>query len=134
MMDQEDPPKQKYSKEFEESKFKPGQSGNPAGRPKGSVRRIDVARKWLQTMVDVKNAEGQPIRVPMHDALFLAACRKVLETGDANSYEKIINEAFGKMTDRVESENTIQVLTTAPQVISPSQLPNFPSSEDQIED
>ena len=34
--------------------FKKGQSGNPAGRPKGSKNRSTIAKKWLETMEKFK--------------------------------------------------------------------------------
>ena len=35
--------------------FKKGESGNPNGRPKGSLNRSTVAKKWLSTNQEYKN-------------------------------------------------------------------------------
>ncbi len=36
--------------------FKKGQSGNPAGRPKGSLNRGTIARRWLEALRNGKNS------------------------------------------------------------------------------
>ena len=35
--------------------FKKGESGNPAGRPKGSLNRSTIAKRWLEVEQDLKN-------------------------------------------------------------------------------
>lgn len=37
--------------------FKPGQSGNPSGRPKGSISLKEYAKKMLREMTDEERAE-----------------------------------------------------------------------------
>jgi len=37
--------------------FKPGQSGNPGGRPKGSISLKEYAKKYLQEMTDEEKRE-----------------------------------------------------------------------------
>src|SRR5262249_18504939 len=50
-----DPPdKGGYGRPPEATKFKPGQSGNPRGRPKGSKNLATLTRKHLQTKVSVR--------------------------------------------------------------------------------
>jgi len=49
--------------------FKPGQSGNPAGRPKGSRHRATLA---IEALLD---GEGEPMR----ENLILTTARSVLK-------------------------------------------------------
>lgn len=47
----------KFSPEFEANKFKPGQSGNPAGRPKGA--RSKLSESFLQDALDAWTEDGK---------------------------------------------------------------------------
>lgn len=68
--------------------FQPGQSGNPAGRPKGT----SLTDK-LREIID-KN-EGE-----VADALVRAAVKAALK-GDFRFWQEIINRVEGKVADRV---------------------------------
>lgn len=70
-------PKGSYRNPPESTRFKPGQSGNPNGRPKGSKNLKTVVDKELRKRVTV-NENGKPRQVPkleliiqrlVHDAI-----------------------------------------------------------------
>lgn len=79
--------------------FKPGQSGNPGGRPRvvGHVRDLAQAHidKCVTVLIDLLASENENIR--------LAAARELLDRGcgkpAAVDEEKVIREELAKMTD-----------------------------------
>lgn len=76
-----------YCNPPEAHRFKPGQSGNPRGRPKGSrnVATIiaDVLSRRIRTKID-----GQPQRILPTEALVHVVLRKAL-AGDRHAWETV---------------------------------------------
>lgn len=76
-----------YCKPPEAHRFRPGQSGNPRGRPKGSrnVATIiaDVLSRRIRTKID-----GQPQRILPTEALVHVVLRKAL-AGDRHAWETV---------------------------------------------
>lgn len=77
----------------EDQKFKPGQSGNPAGKPKGSLNRSTIVRRWLEA----RGTEGETVA----DDLILAAIREAMD-GSAPHLKELLDSAYGKLTDKQE--------------------------------
>ena len=75
--------------------FKPGQSGNPNGRPKGSLNRATIAKKWLEVMQDSKNPiSGEVEKLSQADLMTLALIHKARK-GDVSAYKQLMDSAFG---------------------------------------
>lgn len=75
--------------------FKPGQSGNPKGRPKGSLNRSTIAKKWLEVMQDSKNPiSGEIEKLSQADLMTLALIHKARK-GDVSAYKQLMDSAFG---------------------------------------
>ncbi len=75
--------------------FKPGQSGNPNGRPKGSLNRSTIAKKWLEVMQDSKNPiSGEVEKLSQADLMTLALIHKARK-GDVSAYKQLMDSAFG---------------------------------------
>jgi hypothetical protein len=73
------------------SRFKPGQSGNPKGRPKGTNNfRTDV-KSTLRAPVKVTR-DGRPRRVSTQEAALLRLCEKALG-GDPRALDQYIQLA-----------------------------------------
>ncbi len=95
--------------------WKPGQSGNPAGKPKGARNRSTIYREHLLK----KGKNGQVV-----DDLVLAAINKAL-TGDMNALKELMDSGFGKVPDKllhaetdeekIERDITDEVLKLLPQ-------------------
>lgn len=66
-------------------KFKPGQSGNPGGRPKNDLAK-EIARAVF---------EGDA-------GAIAAAFTKVLRKGNAYAFKELADRAYGKVTDKLE--------------------------------
>jgi hypothetical protein len=88
----------------EHGKFKAGQSGNPAGRPKGVRNRSTIVREWMEAIERAKNPiTGETEELSQADIATLAVLKKA-RSGDVNAYRELMDSAFGKVPDRVIDE------------------------------
>ena len=72
-------------------KFQKGQSGNPKGRPRGSLNRATIARKVMgQTVAVVR--DGRRKRISVHEAVLTRHANKALNEGDTRSAQLLLNE------------------------------------------
>lgn len=74
-----------------ETQFKPGESGNPAGKPKGTLSfRTRIAR-WLAAEMEELNPEtGQTEKMALIDIIILKQVQKA-KRGDSRAFELIKN-------------------------------------------
>lgn len=77
------------------NRIEPGESLPGAGRPKGSLNRSTIARKWLQAEEKIKN----PItkvdeQLTQEDIMTLALIKKA-RSGDVNAYKALMDSAHG---------------------------------------
>src|SRR5262249_33332635 len=80
-----------YGKPPEYTRFKPGQSGNPKGRPKG-VRNFETdVKATLKASVKVTR-DGRPRKVSTQEAMLLRLREKAL-SGDARALDRLIGLA-----------------------------------------
>ncbi|MCE7073681.1 DUF5681 domain-containing protein [Dyadobacter sp. CY327] len=79
-----------------DTQFQPGESGNPKGKPKGTLNRSTIVRRWLEA----KGQEGETVA----DDLVLAAIREAMD-GSAPHLKELLDSAFGKITDKVDMNN-----------------------------
>lgn len=102
---------------FEQQKFKPGQSGNPGGRPKGFKGLTETLKELVNedgTMtiaevyeVDEKGVEtGRKfaraiVKIPRKDMIILAAMKKSMK-GDMRAIEFIFDRIDGKAKQAVD--------------------------------
>lgn len=71
--------------------WKPGQSGNPKGKPKGARNRSTIYREHLEK----KGIHGNLV-----DDIVMAAIDKAL-TGDINALKELMDGGFGKIPDKL---------------------------------
>ena len=82
--------------------WKKGESGNPNGRPKGSLNRSTIAKRWLEVEQDLKNPiTGDTEKMSQEDLMTLALIKKARE-GDGGSYQKLMDSAYGKAVETKE--------------------------------
>lgn len=75
--------------------YKKGQSGNPAGKPKGTRNRSTIARAWLDVEEKFKNPiTGEIETLKQEDIITLSQIRKA-RNGDPSAYNAIMNSAYG---------------------------------------
>jgi hypothetical protein len=80
-----------YGKPPKSGQFKKGQSGNPRGRPKGSLDYKSYVKKMLSTRVTVTE-DGKRKRVSSLQATLMRLCEKSLK-GDMRAIEKVLSLA-----------------------------------------
>ena len=74
-----------------EPRWNKGESGNPAGRPKGSKNRSTIARHWLEVNQSLKNPlTGEQEIMSQEDLMTLALIKKARE-GDVNAYKALMD-------------------------------------------
>ena len=73
------------------SRFKPGQSGNPRGRPKGRLNFETDLKRTLQAPVTL-NDGGKPRRVTTQEAMLLRLREKALK-GEVKALDKLLSLA-----------------------------------------
>lgn len=82
--------------------FKKGESGNPAGRPKGSKNRSTIARRWLEVNQNLKNPlTGENETMSQEDLMTLALIKKARE-GDVNAYKALMDSGYGAPVQQIE--------------------------------
>lgn len=85
--------------------FKKGESGNPAGRPKGSKNRSTIARQWLEVNQNLKNPiTGENETMSQEDLMTLALIKKARE-GDVNAYKALMDSGYGAPVQQIEQTN-----------------------------
>lgn len=87
---------------IEQHKFKPGESGNPNGRPKGSRNRSTLVREWLEVKQKEKNPlTGQVEELEQQDLITLALIKKA-KKGDVQAYKELMDSAHGKIEQKTD--------------------------------
>jgi len=72
------------------SRFKPGQSGNPRGRPKGAVNCETALMNAVNSMV-VINEDGRKKRYSKLEVIFMQAANKAAK-GDTRAAEMLLRQ------------------------------------------
>ena len=89
-----------YCKPPKDTRFKPGQSGNPKGRPRGARNLRTAFREALQEKVEVREG-GRMRRIPKMDAIIQVTLNKGLK-GDPKGLAAIVQIA--RMTGLMDEE------------------------------
>lgn len=84
-------------------RFKPGQSGNPEGRPKGSKNQITVLKESMELLLR-EEASPEDLRSVMREALNLAkqGDRSMIKLILELHMSKGVTDIGGKATEKVE--------------------------------
>ena len=92
-----------------EPRWEKGESGNPAGRPKGSRNRSTIAKHWLDVNQSLKNPlTGIEETMSQEDLMTLALIKKARE-GDVNAYKALMDSGYGSPIQQIDQtlEQTI---------------------------
>jgi uncharacterized protein DUF5681 len=92
-----------YGKPPEGSRFSPGQSGNPLGRPKGAKNRTTILNQTLNERVVVTD-HGRRKSITKQEAIFKQVVNKAA-AGDHRAAQLVINE-IRELEARLSSTET----------------------------
>ena len=84
----------------EDTQFKPGQSGNPAGRPKGSLSLVTKLKQKLEAALE----DGT-----LADQILDAYIRDALDKRDGVAIRDMMDRTDGKPTNRHEIESDVVI-------------------------
>ena len=86
--------------------YKPGQSGNPNGRPKGRRNRSTIARELLELNQKLKNPlTGKDETMSQEYLMTLALIKKARE-GDVSAYKALMDSGYGAPVQQIEQQQT----------------------------
>lgn len=81
---------------------KPGEVRNPNGRPKGSLNRSTIARKWLEVEQSIKNPiTGTFEQLSQEDIITLMQINEARK-GDTVAYKALMDSAYGRPIQAIE--------------------------------
>lgn len=82
--------------------FKPGESGNPKGRPKNVVNRSSVVLQWLKVEVTQKNPlTGLQEKLTVLDLVTLSLINQAMK-GNVQAWKELMDSAYGKAVQPVQ--------------------------------
>ena len=82
--------------------WKPGESGNPSGKPKGTLNRSTIARKWLEMGESFMNPiTGERELLSQEDIITLAQMKEARK-GNTNAYKALMDSAHGAPTQDIK--------------------------------
>lgn len=102
----------------EHTKFKKGQSGNPAGRPPDNIPKmlkIMTAKECAEivdiivkgSLQDLKDVAKNPKSSALHVAISSVVI-KLIQKGDMFSLDKLLDRLIGKVKDKVEISGKVE--------------------------
>lgn len=91
-----------------EHKFPKGKSGNPQGKPKGTLSAKVIIRKWLASQEKIKNPLTQKDEiVTVLDSMTLAQIAKARK-GDTAAFNALLDRTEGKPNQSVELSGNVE--------------------------
>jgi hypothetical protein len=129
------------------TRFKPGQSGNPRGRPKGAKNVATALEKELNACVTITES-GKRRRVPKRtviakhlvnnaaqgDLKAMAVLFNQLRSVETDSALELAEEPSSRMEDRFVIESIRQRIMRAAENDTPSSVPEQPMAPQQDDD
>jgi hypothetical protein len=94
----------KKSDAFKEKIFKKGVSGNPKGRPIGSLSLRDRMKKFLELDVQVAMPDGTITSQTVLDSVILSLLAQALK-GNTIAIKEVLDRNFGKEPEKLEIED-----------------------------
>jgi Family of unknown function (DUF5681) len=79
-----------YGRPPKQHQFKPGRSGNPKGRPKGSKNEATIWKEVLNKRIAIREA-GKSRKVSLLEAMILKFVERALTEGDIKAATFVLN-------------------------------------------
>jgi hypothetical protein len=84
--------------------FEKGQSGNPAGRPEGTLNRSTILKKWLSGDTEFTNPLTlKKVLATVEDQMILALLKRAT-TGNISAIKEVLDSVYGKNPDTIKGE------------------------------
>ena len=106
-----------YMKPLKSGQLKPGQSGNPKGRPSGSKNTYKLLDDIVNEKVQITK-NGRPVRISKKQAMLLQVVNKAVQ-GDLKALQTLLpmmtaaddtNEQLAKVADAIRQDDE-EILT-----------------------
>lgn len=97
-----------YMKPPKSSRFKPGQSGNPKGRPRGSKNTYAVLEDILNEKVQITK-NGKPLKISKKLAMLLQAVNKATQ-GNLKALQILLPRMIEADNKNAELANTAKAI------------------------
>jgi Family of unknown function (DUF5681) len=94
-----------YGRPPQGHQFKPGQSGNPRGRPKGAKNEATILRDLLNRKIDIREG-GRARKITILEAILLRFTEDALK-GNTKSAAFLFNRYAGIQADESQSNDDI---------------------------
>lgn len=89
-----------------EPRWKKGESGNPAGRPKGSKNRSTIVKEILSLLTKLDNPiTGKEEWLTNEQHMTISILQKAIK-GDVNAYKALMDSAYGTAKDTMDLNTT----------------------------
>ena len=96
--------------DIKKHQWKKGESGNPAGKKKGTKNRSTIIKEILAIVSKEVNEEtGQEEWQSNEYRMVQAIVRKAIEKQDVQAFNAIYDNLYGKLKDTVDMNTTEQV-------------------------
>ena len=96
-----------YGQPPKATRFQPGRSGNPKGRPKGRKNKVSVVREIIERKVTLRE-NGKMRRVSVFEALVESLVAKALK-GSVNDQIKLVQLIEKHMPDKLEDSRDVRI-------------------------
>jgi hypothetical protein len=84
-------------------------SKNRNGRPKGTLSRGTIVKRWLEASEQIKNPiTGISERLTQYDIITLGLIKKA-RAGDVQAFRELMDSSFGKIPDKLQTENKTDI-------------------------
>jgi hypothetical protein len=86
--------------------YKPGQSGNPKGKPKGTKNRATALKRFMDLSAKIINPENsKSMDGTIEEKIAAAQIKKALE-GDTTAFREIMDSLYGKIPQKQDIDHT----------------------------
>lgn len=90
---------------IEPYRFKPGQSGNPSGKPKGAFSQDQIRAKitvWMSEKIEVLESKLKGGNISGLDAMIISVIISAVKSGDFTKLNGLLDRTAGKVKDEIE--------------------------------
>ena len=92
---------------IKDHKFKKGESGNPKGRPEGTLNAKTIIKKWLEAKDKFRNPiTGEEEHLSQYDIIAIQQIAKARK-GDTKAFEAVLDRVEGKPKQEIDVNQDI---------------------------